>query len=577
MTSRLRNLELARLLGEVAVLLEIQGENPFRVRAYRRAAEAISMLSEDVADLVAEDRLESVKGIGKGLAGAIREWVETGQLSVREELIQQVPPGLVELLNLPGVGPKTAAILHRELGIDGIDALKEALAHDRLRGVKGIGPKTVDNLRRALAAEEMRQGRFPAAVALPAAEQLKRALAEHPAARAVEVAGSLRRGRDTVGDIDIVAATDDAEALMAHFVTLPGVRETLQRGPTKSRVRLYNDMEADLRAVEPAAFASALHHFTGSQAHNVRLREWARRRGMSLNEYGILVLENDRLEQPESEEALYRRLGLAYIPPELREDRGEIERAAAGPLPRLVELGDLQGDLHVHSHWSDGQLALEDIAAEAQRRGWRYVAVTDHSPSLRMTGGLSPERVREQGRAIDGVQERFPDVRILKGIEVDILADGSLDLPDDVLTELDIVIASVHSRFQMDEEEMTRRIVQAMEHPHVHIIAHPTGRLIGRRDPYAVRMDVLLEAAVRTGTALEINSSLERLDLKDEHVRQAMEAGALLAVNSDTHREGDFDQLAYGVKVARRGWAEPHRIINTWDWPKLRDWLQRKD
>lgn len=577
MTSRLRNLELARLLGEVAVLLEIQGENPFRVRAYRRAAEAISMLSEDVADLVAEDRLESVKGIGKGLAGAIREWVETGQLSVREELIQQVPPGLVELLNLPGVGPKTAAILHRELGIDGIDALKEALAHDRLRGVKGIGPKTVDNLRRALAAEEMRQGRFPAAVALPAAEQLKRALAEHPAARAVEVAGSLRRGRDTVGDIDIVAATDDAEALMAHFVTLPGVRETLQRGPTKSRVRLYNDMEADLRAVEPAAFASALHHFTGSQAHNVRLREWARRRGMSLNEYGILVLENDRLEQPESEEALYRRLGLAYIPPELREDRGEIERAAAGPLPRLVELGDLQGDLHVHSHWSDGQLALEDIAAEAQRRGWRYVAVTDHSPSLRMTGGLSPERVREQGRAIDGVQERFPDVRILKGIEVDILADGSLDLPDDVLTELDIVIASVHSRFQMDEEEMTRRIVRAMEHPHVHIIAHPTGRLIGRRDPYAVRMDVLLEAAVRTGTALEINSSLERLDLKDEHVRQAMEAGALLAVNSDTHREGDFDQLAYGVKVARRGWAEPRRIINTWDWPKLRDWLQRKD
>lgn len=572
----MRNLALSGLLHEVAVLLELKGENPFRVRAYRRAADAVALLSEDIGEVAAAGRLDTIKGVGKGIGAAIEEWLATGEMTIHRQLLEEIPRGVLELLRLPGVGPRTAVVLYQEAGVDSLDALRKALAEGRLDGVKGVGPKTREALQKALEALAEEQGRIPFGVAWPAAQQLCRALREHPAAVRVEIAGSLRRGRDMVGDVDLVAATDDPDALMAHFVEMPGVEQVEQRGSTRSRVRLYNGVAVDLRCVPPPAFPAAWHHLTGSAAHNVRLREYAQRQGWSVNEYGLTRRSDGTVVQPASEEELYRLLGLPYIPPELREDRGELEAALRGELPRLVTDADLKGDLHVHSTWSDGRLTLEEIAAEARRRGWRYVAIADHSPSLRIANGLDPERLRLQGKAIDALQEAYPDVRILKGVEVDILADGSLDLPDEVLAALDIVVASVHTRFQQDEEEMTRRIVRAMENPHVDILAHPTGRLLGRRDPYPVRIEEVIAAAVRTGVALEINSHPDRLDLKDEHVRMAVEAGALIAINSDMHQLMEFDHLTFGVRVARRGWTTAASVINTWDWPALEAWLRRE-
>lgn len=571
----MRNLELAALLGEISALLEVKGDNPYRIRAYKRAAEAVQLLSEDVADLAREGRLESVKGIGKGIAAAIQEWLETGDISLRRQLLEEIPRGVLELMNLPGVGPKTAAALYREAGIDSRKALQEALEAGRLQGVKGVGPKTREALRKALTSAVEGDGRFPIGVALSLAWEMVRALRESPWVLRVEVAGSLRRYRDTVKDIDLVVASHEPQKVMGQFISLPGVREILQHGTTKSSVRLYNELQADLRVVAPEAFPSALHHFTGSQAHHIRLRERAQRLGLRINEYGITRLAEGETLYPESEEALYQHLGLAYIPPELREDRGEIEAAQEGKLPRLVQLEDLRGDLHVHSVWSDGRLTLEELAREAVARGWRYVAVTDHSPNLRITGGLDAARLERQAQAIAELRERFPGLVILRGIEVDILADGTLDLPDEVLARLDVVVASVHTRFQQDRATMTRRILKAIENPHVDIIAHPTGRILGRRPPFDVDMEAIIEAAVRTRTALEINSSPERLDLKDEHVRQAVEAGALLAINSDMHQPVDFENLALGVAVARRGWATAEHVVNTWDVKRLEDWLNR--
>lgn len=570
----MRNLELAALLGEISSLLEVKGDNPYRIRAYKRAAEAVQLLHEDVADLAREGRLEAVKGIGKGIAAAIQEWLETGDMALRRQLLEEIPRGVLELMNLPGVGPKTAAALYRQAGIDSRQALQEALEAGRLQGVKGVGPKTQEALRKALASGEG-DDRFPIGVALPLAWEMVRALRESPWVLRAEVAGSLRRHRDMVKDIDLVVASLEPEKVMGEFISLPGVHEVLQHGTTKGSLRLYNGLQADLRVVAPEAFASAFHHFTGSQPHHIRLRERAQRLGMRINEYGITRLASGETLHPESEEALYQQLGLAYIPPELREDRGEIEAALEGRLPRLVRLGDLRGDLHAHTVWSDGRLTLEQLAQEALARGWRYVAVTDHSPSLRITGGLDAARLQKQAEAIGEIRARFPELVILTGIEVDILADGSLDLPDHVLARLDVVVASVHTRFQQDRATMTRRILKAIENPHVDIIGHPTGRILGRRPPFEVDMEAIIEAAVRTRTALEINSSPERLDLKDEHVRMAMEAGTLLAINSDMHQPVDFDNLALGVAVARRGWATPDAVVNTWDVERLKAWLYR--
>lgn len=571
----MRNSELAEVLGQIGDFLALQGENHFKIRAYRRGAEAIRALSEDVANIAARRELRRITGIGEALEAKIISWLATGRVPLLDKLRERFPAGLLDVMTVPGVGPKLTARLYEELGVRDLDSLEAAVEAKQLRTLKGCGPRTEERIAQGIRQMRDGHGRFPIGQVLPRAVQLKQWLADLPGARQVAIAGSLRRGCEMVKDIDIVIATDHIEPIRAALAQVPGLESQPNQGETKTTLELMGGLSVDIRLVPEQSFVTALHHFTGSKAHHVRLRERARRQGWRISEYNLMDLNQGIAHYPKSEEALYRLFGLPYIAPELREDQGEFEASLNDAAPQIVKREHLQGDIHVHSTWSDGRMSLATIARVAAKMGLEYVVICDHSPALRITRGLDAERLAAQADEIDALNAANAGAWLFKGIEVDILADGTLDLPDTTLERLDLVVASVHTGFGQTQDEMTGRIMRAMEHPHVDVIGHPTGRKLGRRPPYAVDVDALIGRAVATGTVLEINASPARMDLGAEHARKALQAGAMLTVNSDAHDIVELGNFDYGLMVARRAGAGPYDLLNSRSLAELRTWLRR--
>jgi DNA polymerase (family X) len=569
------NEDVARQFAEIATLLKLNGADQFRVRAYERAAGAIGAAPVDLSTLD-EAGIAQLKGIGASTASKIAEYLSTGSMTMLDDLRAKVPPGLVELIRVPGLGPKTARVLHDQLGVDSVEALRDAIAAEKLRGLPGLGAKTEAKLRESIARIGAKDSdRVPMADAIAIAEELCRRLAELPEVNQVTYAGSLRRMRETIGDIDILAASDDPAPVHAALRDSDLVTEVIAAGEKKTSVITKRGIQADLRVVEPAAYGAALVYFTGSKDHNVRIRERAVRRGLTLNEYGLYDRETDERLASHSEADVYAALDLPFISPPMREDAGEVDAAANGTLPQVVQLTDLRGDLHGHSDWSgDGKASLEEMVAAAAARGYEYWAVTDHAENLTMNG-LSKQRMLERRAAIRDLQERY-DIAILEGAELNIGADGDVDYDPEFLATLDWNVASIHTLMTRPEAEQTRRIITAMENPAVHAIGHLTGRKIGKRPPYDIDLDAVLEAAVRTGTAIEVNASPRRLDISGEMVRRAVEAGAMLTISCDAHSVGDLASMRYGVGTAQRGWATAEHVVNTRPLQGLRDFVAAK-
>lgn len=570
----MQNRAIAQRFALIADMLEIKGESIFRINAYRRAARTVESLTEDIAAVAARGALIEMPGIGTATADKIVEFLKTGTMKAYEELAASLPPGLATLMTVPEIGPKTALLLHERLGITTIDELEAAAKAGRIRTVPRMGAKTEENILKGIAMLRRTAGRRPLGVVLSVANELIARLRAVGGVKEISVAGSLRRMKETVGDIDILATSRKPDAVMDAFVHAPQVAQILAHGPTRSSVVLDVGVQADLRVVEPAAYGAALQYFTGSKEHNVALRERAVRRGLKLNEYGVWRLEDGARVAGRTEEEVYRAVGVPWMPAELREDQGEIDAALTGRVPRLIEPDDIRGDLHMHTTWSDGAETAEAMASAARALGYAYICITDHSESLKLAGGVPAAELRRHIPIIRRLAERA-GIMVLIGTECDILANGSLDYPDALLADLDVVIAAVHSRFRMGRKEMTDRIVRAMESDHVDILGHPTGRLLGQRDPYDVDIEAIVAAAVRTGTALEIDALPDRLDLKDTHVRLAKERGARLAIGTDAHSRDQLRHMPLGVSVARRGWVEAGDVINTLALPKLLDALRR--
>ena len=556
------NARVAEVLYEIGEILTIKGDR-FRSRAFNMAAQRVVALTESIDKVRERGELQEIPGVGKSIAGIIEEILDTGGSRQLEELRESLPKGVRELMELEGVGPKTAMRLQGELGIVSIDDLEKAAKAQRLRGLKGFGEKSEENLLRAIEEHRMMQGRFLLGAVLPVIDDIISYMSESDAVLEVEVAGSARRRRETVGDIDLLVASREPEEVVERFVSMPPVIRVLSEGVTKSTVVLEKNLQVDLRVLPPEDYGAALQYFTGSKDHNVKLRTISVKMGYKLNEYGLFDRETDERVAGETEEGIYRTLGMAWMEPELRENRGEIEAARGGRLPKLVSLDEIRGDLHVHTKWSDGAATIEEMARAAKDRGREYIAICDHSKSLAIARGLDERRLREQMAEIDRLNEELEGFTVLKGFECDIKADGSLDLPDSVLKDLDFLVASVHSGFRSDEREMTERVIKAIHNDHVSAIGHPTGRLIQRRNPYAINLEEVFEAAASQGVMMEINAFPDRLDLDDVNSRAAMERGVMMAISTDAHSLGQLDFLHMGVSVARRGWLEAKDVANT--------------
>jgi DNA polymerase (family 10) len=585
----MENLDVARTLTLLADLLEIQGANPFRIRAYRNAVNTLNGLSRSLEAMVeAGEDLTELPGIGKNVAAHIDELLATGSIDRLREVEAEIPRSLVELVQLPGLGPKKARKLYDELHIHSIDALEAAIGSGRVEELEGFGKRSAEKILQAIERHRKRTGRFR----LDDVEKLIAGLVEHmkgaPGLQRVEVTGSLRRRKETIGDVDLLAqAEGDGTPVVEHFVGYGGASRAEAAGPTKGSIVLGSGLQVDLRAVPARSFGAALVYFTGSKEHNVNMRTRAVRDGLRVNEWGVFrVPEGADPEQlgkedgerlaGETEEGVYEALGMAWVPPELRENRGEVEAALAGALPELVTLGAIRGDLQMHSTWSDGKVSIEEMARACLERGYEYIAVTDHSPAMAMIEGLTPKRAREQWLEIDEVRERVPDIQILRSAEVDILRDGALDLPDDVLEELDIVVISVHSLMDQDKKTMTDRVLRAMAHPAVDILAHPTGRQLGRREPFELDVEAVLEAAAELSVAVELNANPRRLDLGDVHVHRAKELGVPVVISTDAHSPRELENMRYGVDQARRGWLSSTDVLNTRSAASFRKWLGRR-
>jgi len=569
------NRQVASIFAEMADILAIQGENYHRIMAYRRAAENVAALGRPLVEVWQAGELESIPGIGKTLAAKIDELMRTGRLEAYEKLKAQVPEGVVAMLQVPDVGPRKAALFWKKLGVTSIEELEAAARAGRLRELPGMGARSEQKVLEGIQALKRRTGRIPLGTAWELAQALLAPLRELRGVVQAAPAGSLRRMRETVGDLDLLVAAEEPEPVMDRFRGLSQVAEVLLSGPTKTSIRTREGFQVDLRVLPPARWGTALQYFTGSQAHNIRLRGLALDRGLSLSEYALK--RNDGTELLcATEEEVYAALGLPWIPPELREDRGEIEAALEGRLPDLVTLGDLQGDLQFHTTWSDGHRSLLEMAEAARAQGMKYGLVTDHSHGLGIAQGVGPEELRRQRAEIEAVNRRMGgSFRVLAGVEVEVRADGSLDLPDEVLAELDLVVAAVHSGLRQGREQVTARAVAAIRHPHVDILAHPTGRLIGRREGADLDLEAVLRAAAETGKAIEVNGHPLRLDLSDIHVRRAVELGVTLVINSDAHDPADFDLLRFGVATARRGWATAADVLNTRSVEEVLAWARR--
>jgi DNA polymerase (family 10) len=571
----MKNQEIAAIFNEIADLLEIKGENPFRIRAYQRAAQNIDGHAKNIADLSREELLE-IPGIGKDLADRIEEYLKTGKVASHEDLKKEVPESLAALLSVPSLGPKTAKLLHERLKIKNIDELEKFAREHKLAGLPGIKEKTEENIIRGI--EMLRRGkeRQPLGRVLPIASDIVEYLKKNPHVKKISIAGSLRRMKDTVRDIDILITSSNPYDVMKTFVHLPDAKEVLMHGPTKSSIITSEGIQVDLRVVEDESFGAALAYFTGSKEHNIHLREMAVKKGLKINEYGIFREKDNKRLGGKNEEDIYNILGLQYVQPEMREDMGEIEAALNNALPKLIELKDMRGDLHVHTNQSDGNHTVEELISAAKEKGYEYIAITDHSKGLGIARGLNEERLMEEKKEIEAINKRLRGFKLLTGIEVDIRSDGRMDFSDEILSKMDIVVASIHSGFRQSKEQLTKRLITAMKNPYVSIIAHPTGRLIGERDPYEVDMDYILKIAKETETALEINAYPLRLDLNDIHAKKAKELGIKLVISTDTHLASQFDYMPYGVSIARRGWIEKKDVLNALSYEKLIKGLRRK-
>jgi DNA polymerase (family 10) len=570
----MRAAEVADVLEEIGRLLDFKGENPFKVRAYVNAARALADLAEPLEAVLAEGRLREIPGIGAAIADKIATYAETGSIPLLDRLRSEIPAGVLELVAVPGLGPKRARAAFQALGVASLDDLEKAAASGRLAEVQGFGEKTARTILANLERVRAYTGRWLAAEARPLAERLLAALREDPDVVRAETAGGLRRAMETVHDVDLVAASADPAAVLERFAELPAVAAVIARGDTKATVRLAGGIPADLRVVEPAAFPFALQYFTGSQAHNTRLRGLARRRGLKLNEYALLRKDGTPVECAD-EVAVYGALGLEWIPPEIREDRGEVEAARKGGLPRLVERDDLRGVLHVHTEWSDGRATIQAMAEAAREGGFEYLAVCDHSRSAAYAGGLPAERLREQREEIERVNAGLEGFVVLAGCEVDILADGGLDYPDDVLAGLDLVVGSLHSRLGLPREEQTERVLRAIENPWLDVLGHPAGRVLNRREGADLDMERVLDAAAAAGVALEVNGDPHRLDLDWRWHRAAMERGIRLAIDPDAHGPETLDYVDNGIGIARKGWVTREAVLNALPLDQFRKALRR--
>ncbi|MFA4829483.1 MAG: DNA polymerase/3'-5' exonuclease PolX [Thermodesulfovibrionales bacterium] len=571
----MKNQEIAGIFNEIADLLEIKGENPFRIRAYRRAAQNLEGLTKDVAALSREELLE-IPGIGHDLAEKIEEYIKTEKVKSLEDIKKEVPEGLAALLSVPSLGPKTAKLLYEKLKIKNVDELEKLAREHKLIGLPGIKEKTEENILRGIEMLKRGKERQPLGRVLPVAHEIIEHLEKATHIEKINIAGSLRRMKDTVKDIDILATSKNPHAVMKAFVHLPHVKEVLMHGPTKSSIVTREGLQVDLRVVEDESYGAALAYFTGSKEHNIRLREMAVKKGLKLNEYGIFRGKDNKKLGGKDENDVYKILGLQYVPPEMREDRGEIEAAQKNALPKLIELSDIKGDLHVHTKQSDGSHTLEELIDAARGRGYEYIAITDHSKGLGIARGLSEERLLEEKKEVDALNKKLRGFKLLMGIEVDIRSDGRMDFDDAILSKMDIVVAAIHSGFRQPKEQLTKRLVSAMKNPYVSIIAHPTGRLIGERDAYEIDMEQVLNMASETGTALEINAYPLRLDLSDVYVKPAKELGVKFAISTDTHVITQFDFMHYGVSIARRGWLEKKDMLNALKYEQLMKALKMK-
>jgi len=560
----MKNQFVADILYMIADLLDLKGDIFFKTRAYRIAAQTIEALDEDVEKLVNQGRIESIPGVGEALARKITELVQTGKLEYLERLKKEVPTGLIDLLGIPGLGPKKVAALYKNLGITNTQELREATNKGELRTLEGFGEITERNILRGIQLREKTSGRVLLNVAYEDGTRYITYLKRCKQIEKINIAGSLRRMKETIGDLDILISSKNPETIMQYFVSYPEVAQVLAKGATKSSVLLNDNLQVDLRVVEEKSYGAAFQYFTGSKDHNVTLRGLAIRKGYKLNEYGLFDKNTEKYVAGKTEEDIYKKIGFSYIEPELRENRGEFEAAKKKKLPNLVGYDEINGDFHVHSSWSDGSDTIETIASVAQQRHYSFIGITDHSQSLKIANGLTEDRIQKKIQEIKTLNKKFPDLRILCGTECDIKTDGTLDYNNKILKQFDFVYIGIHTAFKMDKETMTKRIIKGMDNEQADFVAHPTGRLIGKREPYEVDLDQIIETAKETDTRLEINSFPDRLDLDDTHVKLAKEHGVQFVLGTDSHSINHLDFMRFGIATARRGWLEKKDILNTY-------------
>lgn len=565
--------DIVKVLEMIATYLEIKGENPFKIAAYRKAATALEADDRSIKEI---DDFSKLNGIGKGTAAVIQEMLDTGKSSVLEELVEQVPKGLLPLLNLPGLGGKKIAKLYQELNVTDVESLKRCCLENKVQELPGFGKKTEEKIVAAIEEMGNRPERLPIWQMLPIAVEIEEQLAKMSGIIQFSRAGSLRRMKETVKDLDFIIATTNPTVVREQLLQLPHLTDVIASGDTKVSVVLQYDYDVsvDFRLVAPQSYATTLHHFTGSKNHNVKMRQLAKERGEKISEYGVENVETGELLTFETEEEFFQHFGLHFIPPEMREDQGEVEAALQGEL-ELLTVADIKGDLHMHTTWSDGAYSIQEMVEAARKKGYSYIAITDHSQYLKVANGLTAERLREQRKEINRLNELYDDITILAGVEMDILPDASLDLDDDIMAEMDIVIGAIHSSFSQNREKIMKRLITALESHHVDIIAHPTGRLIGKREGYDVDLDMLIEIAKKTNTALECNANPYRLDLSAEWLKKAQDAGVKVVINTDAHQIDTLNHMEIGVATARRGWIKKENVLNTWTAEKLTKYLRR--
>ncbi|MBO1580800.1 DNA polymerase/3'-5' exonuclease PolX [Bacillus sp. XF8] len=564
--------QVIKLLETIGLFMELKGENPFKISAFRKAAAALESDDRSLSEI--ED-FTKIPGIGKGTAAVIQEYIEGGTSEVLEELEKEVPSSLLPLLKLPGLGGKKVAKLYKELGVIDMETLQKACEENKVQALAGFGKKTEEKILEAIAQVGSRPERLPIALVLPIAGEIEKKLSNIQEISRFSRAGSLRRVRETVKDLDFIIATTEPAVVREHLLQFDNMIEVIASGDTKVSVRLQYeyDISIDFRLVKPEEFITTLHHFTGSKDHNVRMRQIAKDKGEKISEYGVENLETGEVKTFETEEAFFAHFGLPFIPPEVREDGKEIELIKE--YPNLIQFSDIQGDLHMHTTWSDGAFSIEEMVQACRARGYKFMAITDHSQYLKVANGLTKERLREQGKEIERINEKYPDITILRGIEMDILPDAMLDFDDEVLAELDYVIGAIHSSFSQDRETIMKRLRAAIENKHVTMIAHPTGRLLGRREGYDVDTDLLIELAKETDTVLELNANPNRLDLSAKLLKQAQDAGVKVAINTDAHTLEMLEDMETGVAAARKGWIQKDTVINTWNIERLLDYIKR--